>query len=105
MYDINDTLVNNLPNDGGASGWRYVEPSALTNLGDFSSWDLIRPSNSAWNASQGMGRIYTNTDVQSNRVLRRGGAFDDTSHAGAFAMYLNLSATDASYGVGFRCAR
>ena len=105
MYDINDTLVNNLPNDGGASGWRYVEPSALTNLGDFSSWDLIRPSNSAWNASQGMGRIYTNTDVQSNRVLRRGGGFDNASDAGAFAMILNASTADAGSYVGFRCAR
>jgi len=37
MKDINDTLVNNLPNDGGAGGFRYVELSNLTNLGDFSS--------------------------------------------------------------------
>mgnify|MGYP007016085749 CR=1 FL=1 len=47
MIDINDTLFDNLPNDGGASGWRYVELSALTTDGDFTSFDeldqLIQP--------------------------------------------------------------
>jgi formylglycine-generating enzyme required for sulfatase activity len=37
MYNSSDNLLNNLPNDGGAAGFRWVELSALVNLGDFSS--------------------------------------------------------------------
>ncbi len=89
MFDINDTLVNNLPNDGGASGWRWVELTALTTDGDFASYDDLKPTDSSWDADQGTGRVYTNTDVQSSRVLLRGGDWDYGSTAGSFALVLD----------------
>ncbi len=58
MKDANDTLVNNHPTDGGAAGWRWIEHTAITGYGDL-SYDEIRPSNSSWNATQGMGLVYT----------------------------------------------
>jgi len=105
QVDINDTLLDNLPNDGGASGWRYVELSALTSYGDFQSLNDLQPTNSIWNANQGMGRVYTNVDVQSDRVLLRGGGFSNTSSAGAYATYVSWSTGNDSCDVGFRCAR
>jgi len=106
MVDINDTLLDNLPNSGGESGWRWVELSSLTTYGDFQSFDDLCPTNFSWNANKGMGRVSTNVDLQSDRVLRRGGDFGDSSYAGAYAMGLDWNSTGHSaYDVGFRCAR
>ena len=105
QVDSNDTLLDTLPNDGGASGWRWIELSALTTDGDFQSLDELQPSNSSWNANQGIGRIYTNVDLQSDRVLLRGGDFASTSDAGAYATFLSCYAGGSYYNVGFRCVR
>jgi len=105
MVDTNDTLLDTLPNDGGASGWRWVEPSALTSDGDFTSMDELRPTNSSWDADQGMGRVYTNVDVQSDRVLLRGGNWNNTSNTGAYATNLNWNTGNSNNNVGFRCVR
>ena len=105
MVDINDTLLDTLPNDGGASGWRYVDLSALTTDGDFASFDELRPTNSSWNADQGMGRINTNVDVQVDRVFIRGGYWANGSDAGVLAAGFNYNVGSGDYYIGFRCAR
>ncbi len=105
MVDSNDTLLDNLPNDGGASGWRYVELTALTSDGDFTSMDELRSTDSSWDVDQGMGRVYTNIDAQSDRVLLRGGDFSDVSYSGAYAMRLDWSTDGNNYHVGLRCVR
>ena len=102
--DSNDTLVNNLPTDGGAAGWRWIQHTAITGYGDF-SYDEIRPSNSSWNFTQGMGRVYTYNGAYGFRVLLRGGVWFNGSDAGAFTLNLNWDTGDHSNHVGFRCAR
>jgi len=102
--DSNDTLVNNPPTDGGAVGWRWIEHTAITGYGDL-SYDEIRPSNSSWNSTQGMGRIYTYNGAYASRVLLRGGNWFDGSNAGAFTLDVDWGTGDQGRTVGFRCAR
>ncbi len=85
MRDSDDTLTNNLPSDGGAAGWRWIEHTAITDYGDL-SYDIIRPLDSGYNANQGVGRIYTYNGASSNRVFLRGGGWGSTSYAGAFTL-------------------
>lgn len=75
-------------------GWGWTDFAAgstsriLVNNGVGSSmgYDAIRPSNAAWNANQGAGRIYTYSDVNdtSNTVYAflRGGGWSNGSSAG-----------------------
>jgi prepilin-type N-terminal cleavage/methylation domain-containing protein len=102
--DSNDTLVNNLPTDGGAAGWRFIEHTAITGYGDL-SYNEIRPSNSSWNSTQGMGMVYTYNSTVGSRVLYRGGGWYFGSYAGAFALGLNWDTGTQDNYVGFRCAR
>jgi len=102
--DEADTLTDSLPNDGGASGWRWIEFPAITSYGEL-SYDIIRPSVSSWNANYGVGRLYTNSAVQSQRVFIRGGDWRRGAHAGAFSLTLTWDVSDQNYDVGFRCAR
>jgi len=104
MKDINDTLVQDTPTDGGAAGWRWIEHTAITGYGDL-SYNEIRPSNSSWNATQGMGRVYTYNGSYANRVLLRGGDWVGGDYAGAVTLHLDWGAATQSSGVGFRCAR
>ncbi len=86
--DTSDTLVNDTPTDGGAVGWRWIEHTAITGYGDFSS-NEIRPSDSSWNSTQGMGKVYTYNGAYANRVLLRGGTWGTGSNAGAFTLLLD----------------
>ncbi|MDP3014858.1 MAG: SUMF1/EgtB/PvdO family nonheme iron enzyme [bacterium] len=106
MKDANDTLVRYTPSDGGAVGWRWIEHTAITGYGDL-SYNEIRPSNSSWNATHGMGRVYTyNGDYGSaSRVLLRGGNWVYGADAGAFTLTLSWDTTFQNNFVGFRCAR
>ena len=85
----------------------WVEFTNLVSYGQL-SYDLIRPSNVTWNATQGFGRIYTdaNAAAPSGNVhaFLRGGYWYNTSSAGALALYLDLAPADAGTGIGFRCA-
>jgi len=107
MKDTNDTLVRYTPSDGGSTGWRWIEHTAIVNYGDF-TYNEIRPSNDSWNATQGMGRIYTyngDTGSQSRVLLRGGGDWSYGSNAGAFALHLNWDTSAQHSYVGLRCAR
>jgi formylglycine-generating enzyme required for sulfatase activity len=106
MKDAADTLIQNHPSDGGAAGWRWIEHTAIVSYGDL-SYDEIRPSNSAWNATQGMGRVYSYnaSEASPTRVLLRGGDWDTGVYAGAFSLSLNWDAGSQGSDVGFRCAR
>ena len=81
-----DTLIRYEPSDGGAVGWAWKEHTALTSYGDL-SYNAIRPSNTSWDATYGMGRVYTyNGDTGgASYVLLRGGGWDDGDLSGAFA--------------------
>ena len=102
--DASDTLVDIHPTDGGVADWRWIEFTAITDYGDL-SYNQIRPSNSSWNATQGMGRLYTYNGTFANRVFLRGGRWSDGASAGAFTLDLCWDTSIQSYNVGFRCAR
>ena len=104
MKDINDTLIQITPSDGGSPGWRWIEMTAITDYGSL-SYDEIRPANNTWNADKGMGRIYTYNGSYADRVLLRGGSWDSGSNAGSFAMSTSWDTGYQSSVVGFRCAR
>lgn len=72
-------------------------------------YDVIRPSNSSWNANQRVGRIYhysnpSDTDTTVYAFLR-GARWDSGSYAGVFALSLHSTPGYSGSGsVGFRCA-
>jgi len=55
--------------------------------------------------NNGIGRLYSDAGDTGTRAFRRGGLWYDASDAGVFALNLNNTPSDASAGVGFRCAR
>ncbi|MDP3947851.1 MAG: hypothetical protein Q8Q41_04155, partial [bacterium] len=75
-----------------------------TGYGDL-SYEEIRPSDASWNATQGMGRVYTYNGAIASRVLLRGGGWYDGTNAGAFTLWLAWGTGNTNYDVGFRCAR
>jgi formylglycine-generating enzyme required for sulfatase activity len=81
----------------GAAGY-------LTGWGSL-SYDAIQPSNSSWNANQGVGRIYHyNGNPSGPYAFLRGGGWNFGSYAGAFAVGLDNSPGDSGVvSVGFRC--
>ena len=106
LNTLSDTSIRYHPSDGGAIGFRWVEHPNLISYGDL-SYDAIRPSNTSWNATQGMGHVYTYNGDRgaADRVLVRGGHWDAGVDAGAFAMYLNWNTGSSGSYVTFRCSR
>jgi hypothetical protein len=109
LRDAQDTLTTDADHPDTATGgaafaWR--EFTALTGYGAL-SYDVIRPSNSSWDATHGMGRIYTCDQCAgvTARVFLRGGRWDSGPYAGAFTLYLNWVPSTQNSDVGFRCAR
>lgn len=98
--------TSEMPYDASpASEW--VEFTNLASYGQL-SYDLLRPSNPTWNATQGFGRIYTDADAASPsgnvHAFLRGGGWNSTSYAGALALYLNNAPSYSNIVFGFRCA-
>lgn len=75
------TLSTTADDGAGVAGWgEFTDISGYGAL----SYNELRPSNSSWNATQGMGRIYTYGDGETaitDRVLFRGGHWSDGSYA------------------------
>ena len=90
----------------GSSNWYE-----FTTLSDYTvmSYASLRPSNSSWNATHGMGRIYADVnDVNpsgTTHAFIRGGRWDYGALAGAFALNLNNSPANSNYNIGLRCVR
>ena len=86
----------------------WVEFNNLTGYGSL-SYDQIRPSNSTWNSSYGMGQIYTdnNTAVPSGRThaFIRGGSWGNGTSTGAFTLLLHYAPAYTLSSFGFRCVR
>ena len=102
MKDNNDTLVTNHPTDGGATGYRWIEHTAIQDYGDF-SYNEIRPSNGLWGSERGMGQIYSYNGSNANRVLLRGGSWPNNSKNGVFSLDLGRDTDWYNSDVGFRC--
>jgi|GEM_PF-600482 len=82
----------------------------FTEINDYRglSYNVIRPSDSSWNSSNGVGKIWSYGDGEiatTNRAFRRGGYWKDGTGAGAFTLDLSIAPSGSNYGNGFRCAR
>ena len=102
----NDTITEaNQPDVSGQSGFAWREFTALTSYGSL-TYDAYRPLASAYDATYGVGRIYHNSGSAASTVYAflRGGSWNVTSSAGAFAAYLVLTPGSTGGSVGFRCA-
>lgn len=68
------------------------------------SYDLIRPSNTAWGTSFNTGTYYKGNAGSSTYSVRRGGRWSSWDNAGIYAMTLGGSVNDAQSENGFRCS-
>ena len=98
------------------TGWTLSDfapgslPSVITDNGQSSSlgYDSFRPSNSTWNANNGVGRIYhyssaSDTDTTLYTFIR-GGNWKHGTDDGAFTMHLTPTPDTTNINdVGFRC--
>ncbi|MDP2586058.1 MAG: LamG domain-containing protein [Candidatus Levybacteria bacterium] len=105
VWTDNTILGKNQPT-GISPGFAWRNFTDLTTYGTL-SYDQVRPSNSSWNSSQLVGRIYSDGTASNNTnyAFLRGAEWSDGSRAGVLA--LNLSFTPGNSGnsdVGFRCA-
>lgn len=92
----------------GGSGYAWREWNAVEGTGSLSPNPFPSFGTSAassWTGSNGIGRLYSNTDETGARGFLRGSAWYYGSRAGVFALYLYASPSAADSTVGFRLAR
>lgn len=98
-------------------GWKWSEfsqgtkerPSAIIDNGQslVLGYDAFRPSNSSWNSTNGVGRVYHFSGTTTNTTqftFIRGGNWRHGDDSGAFTIH--MSPTDHTHNiddVGFRC--
>ena len=121
VYDWNsDTVLRKDQPDSETSGtpdigfgWTDFAAGSLTRIlvnngsGDSMGYDNLRPSNSAWNANQRVGRIYTYSDISDTDTtvcaFRRGGSWGGYTSAGVFGTFLYYTPGNTHGSIGFRC--
>ena len=97
----NDTIMGvNKPNSSSGVFWQ--EWTAISNLGTL-SYDLTRPSNSAWNSSQNMGQYSAGGLTGGPFIFIRGGSLFDNTPAGVFTLLLSSTPASTTTFIGFRC--
>jgi len=107
----NDTLDCSVHPVAGspASNWyeftQITDYKGLDDGGDTANTIYTEPSNSAWNSSQGMGKIYTDVGDTGSRAFLRGGSWGNGASAGVFALSLHYAPASSSPALGFRCVR
>jgi len=109
--DEPDSATSGTPDVG--FGWTDFASGSTTRIlvnngqGSSVGYDAIRPSNPSWNANQGVGRIYTYSDVadadSTVYAFRRGGSWNYGSGAGVWTLYLIDAPGYSSIYLGFRC--
>ena len=88
------TVMNPLPactDNGAAWGWCQYGSTTTPYVSSWTSSvvrNLVGPSNTSYNSSQGVGQVYTykNGTGQSTNVFLRGAGWVSTSDAGAFTL-------------------
>lgn len=90
------------------NAWSWNEFTTLDSYGTL-SYNMIRPSNSAWNSTRNMGQIYTwNPNGDANTTVyafKRGGIWYNGSLSGVFTLVLYYTPGNTNVSIGFRCAR
>jgi formylglycine-generating enzyme required for sulfatase activity len=101
----NDTITGTNQPTGSTPGFAWREFTAITTWGTMSQ-QTAGPYNSAWSATQGIGRIYS--DGSSNATVYsflRGGGWNDGTYAGVESLVLSYAPGSTYSNFGFRCAR
>ena len=79
-----------------------IEFTSITGYGSL-NYDLIRPSNTAWNTSQNMGQYIPGSLTGGPFAFPRGGFWANTTGAGVFALALAYTPSFTNSSIGFRC--
>ena len=97
----NDTIMGvDKPNNSPEAF--YQQWTIITNFGTL-SYDLTRPSNTAWNSSQNMGQYHAGRLTGGPFAFLRGGYWNYSADAGVFALFLNIPPNFFGSHHGFRC--
>ena len=101
----NDTITGTNQPHGTATGWNWLEYTAITTWGSLTQ-AKTGPLNSSWNSSNGVGMIYSeNASDATTYGFLRGGRWDNGGSAGVETLLLNITPGSTIYSIGFRCAR
>jgi len=100
----NNTILGKDQPTSGTGGFTWREFTALTTYGTL-TYDKVRPLSNSYTSSYGVGQIYSDGTVSNNTSYGfvRGGYWDASSTAGAFAMLLNSAPAGRPFNIGFRC--
>ncbi len=101
----NDTIQGKDQPTSGTPGFAWREFTALTTYGTL-TYDKVRPLASSYDATYGIGRIYSDGTVSNTTSygFLRGGSWSNTSSSGAFALNLVSTPGYTVSPIGFRCA-
>lgn len=107
VYEWLDDIILGQEKPNNASGAFWQEWTVFNTGGTYGtlSYDLIRPSNSTWNSTQGVGQYIagTVTGTTSFAVLS-GGDWNSGAIAGLFGLRLWSEPSFTNTAVGFRCS-
>ncbi|PJB23310.1 hypothetical protein CO112_01130 [Candidatus Dojkabacteria bacterium CG_4_9_14_3_um_filter_150_Dojkabacteria_WS6_41_13] len=101
----NDTIQGKDQPTGATPGANWREFTALTTYGTL-TYDKVRPANVLYDATYGMGRIFSDGTASNTTVYAfiRGNSWMHTDYAGAFAADLGSPPGGEGWNLGFRCA-
>lgn len=95
-WTLGSLSLGNLPASSRPSALSsYTNPVTGESLSGITGWD----------ASEGVGRVYANYADTASRAFRRGGSWNNGTHAGVLALILSNTPSSAHASVGFRVAR
>jgi len=100
--------------DMSGNVWNWtndIQSSAINTTAGWVEWDsaniasgalaLYGPSSASYLSTYGVGKVYGGA---LNNAFRRGGNWNSTSNAGAFALNLANNTSNQDGSIGFRCA-
>lgn len=90
----------------GTGGYAWRQYSAITNWGNLPAGSRPAAAGAgSWNASHGIGQIYSNGNETGTRAFFRGGSWYDGSNAGVLSLILHVAPSLTYTGVGFRASQ
>ncbi len=102
----NNTILDTQEPHGTATGWNWYEFTDAGMNWNSMSQSTVGAASSSWNATQGMGRLYSdNGGSGGNYGFVRGGVWNNGTYAGVESLNLNYGPGTVYYYIGFRCAR
>jgi len=99
------TGAGSQPQDPLYTTYTWVEYPSVKNYGNTFGRENLAPKNGSLTSSNGVGKIYYNSNETGTRGLLRGGDWHGGAAAGAFAVDLAGSPAYTYANIGFRCAR